>query len=222
MTRTELLVLDLAGTTVQDDGVVERAFALAHERTGIAAGMPWPQALAHVRATMGQSKLDVFTHLGGGDLAAAARAATAFEDAYAELVAADGAQEVPGATQFLRDVAGRGIRVVLTTGFAPATRDVLVDALGWRDLVDGALSPADVGRGRPAPDLVLAAALRAQVSAMSAVTVAGDTVSDVRSGLNAGAGLVVGVLTGAHDRPALEKAGAHLVLPDVTALLGHL
>jgi phosphoglycolate phosphatase-like HAD superfamily hydrolase len=57
---------------------------------------------------------------------------------------------------------------------------------------------------------------------VSAVAVAGDTVSDVRCGLNAGAGLVVGVLTGAHDRAALQEAGAHLVLPDVTALTPHL
>jgi phosphonatase-like hydrolase len=218
MTTTELLVLDMAGTTVRDDGVVERAFAAAHERTGIAARMPWAEALEHVRATMGQSKLDVFTHLGGGDREAAVRATAAFEDAYADLVATEGVQEIPGATDLLRALGAAGIRVVLTTGFAPVTRDAILEALSWKGLVDRALSPVDAGRGRPAPDLVLAAALAAQVSAMSAVAVAGDTVSDVQSGLRAGAGLVVGVLSGAHDRPALEAAGAHHILPDVTGL----
>lgn len=218
----ELVVMDMAGTTVRDDGVVERAFAAANDRTGIAARMPWEEALDHVRATMGQSKLDVFTHLGGGDEVAARRATAAFEDAYAELIATAGVEEVPGAAQLLEDLRSAGIRVVLTTGFAPTTRDAILGGLGWEDLVDDALSPVDAGRGRPAPDLVLTAALRTRVSAMSAVAVVGDTASDVASGLRAGAGLVAGVLSGAHDRATLEQAGAHLVLPDVTALRPHL
>lgn len=214
----ELVVLDMAGTTVSDDGVVEQAFQRAAERTGVADRLPWAEALEYVRETMGQSKIDVFTHLAGGDTAAATRATAAFEDAYAELILEGAAAPLPSAEELLRELAAAGIGVALTTGFAPVTRDALLDALGWRDLVGIALSPADAGRGRPAPDLVLTAALSAQVSAMSAVAVVGDTASDVLSGLRAGAGLVVGVLSGAHDRARLAGAGAHAVIDDVTAL----
>lgn len=84
--------------------------------------------------------------------------------------------------------------------------------------MDLALSPVDAGRGRPAPDLVLTALLRTGASAVQAVAVAGDTVSDVESGRRAGAGFVAGILTGAHDRAALSGAGADAVLSDVTAL----
>ena len=214
----ELVVLDMAGTTVVDDGVVERAFQRAAERTGISDRIPWDEALDYVRRTMGMSKIDVFTHLGGGDVAAATVATAAFEQAYAELVIEEGVDEIPGAGDVIRGLRDAGLSVILTTGFAPVTRDAILDALGWRELVDAALSPIDAGRGRPAPDLVLAAALRAEVSAVSAIAVAGDTTSDVESGLRAGAGLVVGVLSGAHDRAALEAAGAHAVIEDVTAL----
>ena len=214
----ELVVLDMAGTTVSDDGVVEQAFQRAAERTGVADRLPWAEAHDYVRETMGQSKIDVFTHHAGGDTAAATRATAAFEDAYAELIIEGAAAPLPGAEELLRELAATGIGVALTTGFAPVTRDAILDALGWRDLVGIALSPADAGRGRPAPDLVLTAALRARVSAMSAVAVVGDTASDVLSGLRAGAGLVVGVLSGAHDRDRLSAAGAHAVIEDVTAL----
>lgn len=214
----ELVVLDMAGTTVTDDGVVERAFQRAAERTGVADRLPWPEALGYVRETMGQSKIDVFTHLAGGDVAAAERATAAFEDAYAELILEGAAAPIAGAEELLQELRDAGVAVALTTGFAPVTRDAILDALGWRDLVGIALSPADAGRGRPAPDLVLTAALRAEVSAMSAVAVVGDTASDVLSGLRAGAGLVVGVLSGAHDRDRLSAAGAHAVIEDVTAL----
>lgn len=218
----ELIVLDMAGTTVLDDGVVETAFQRAAERTGVADRMPWDDALAHVRATMGQSKIEVFTHLAGGDRAAAERATAAFEGAYAEIVAEQGVTEIPGAADAIQGLKDAGLRVVLTTGFAPVTRDALIDGLGWRGLIDLALSPVDAGRGRPAPDLVLTALIRTQTSSVAAVAVAGDTISDVESGRGAGAGLVAGVLTGAHDARALELAGADVVLEDVTHLRGTL
>lgn len=214
----ELVVLDMAGTTVLDDGVVETAFQRAAERTGVADRMPWDDALAHVRATMGQSKIEVFTHLAGGDRAAAEQATAAFEGAYAEIVAEQGVTEIPGAADAIQSLKDAGLTVVLTTGFAPVTRDALIDGLGWNDLVDLALSPVDAGRGRPAPDLVLTALLRTQTSSVASIAVAGDTVSDVESGRRAGAGFVAGVLTGAHDSSALELAGADVVLPDVTRL----
>lgn len=221
-TPLELVVLDMAGTTVIDDGVVEQAFQRAAERTGVADRMPWAEALDHVRVTMGQSKIDVFTHLAGGDTAAAERATAAFEGAYAEIVAEQGVAEIPGAADAIQDLKDSGLKVVLTTGFAPVTREALIDGLGWQTLVDLALSPVDAGRGRPAPDLVLTALLRTRTSSVRAVAVVGDTVSDVESGRRAGAGFVAGVLTGAHDRPALSAAGADAVLSDVTALRGAL
>ncbi|MGW9020654.1 HAD family hydrolase [Leucobacter chromiiresistens] len=214
----ELVVLDMAGTTVRDDGVVEQAFGRAHERTGVAARMPWDEALVYVRRTMGQSKLDVFTHLANGDRDLAAGATAAFEAAYGELVAEQGVEEIPGAGAVIAALRDAGLAVALTTGFAPVTRDAILDGLGWRDLVDVALSPADAGRGRPAPDLVLAALMRTQTSSVERVAVVGDTVSDVESGRRAGAGFVAGVLSGAHDRAALEAAGADAVLDDITAL----
>ncbi|GGM59049.1 HAD family hydrolase [Microbacterium saperdae] len=220
-TPLELVVLDMAGTTVLDDGVVEQAFQRAAERTGVADRMPWAEALDYVRVTMGQSKLDVFTHLAAGDVAAA-RATAAFEGAYAEILEEQGVTEIPGAADAIRSLKDAGLRVVLTTGFAPVTRDALLDGLGWHGLVDLALSPVDAGRGRPAPDLVLTALLRTQTSSVAAVAVAGDTVSDVESGRRAGAGFVAGVLTGAHDRGALDAAGADAVLRDVTGLRGAL
>ena len=125
---------------------------------------------------------------------------------------------MPGAADTIRALRDAGITVALTTGFAPTTRDALLDALGWRDLVDVALSPADAGRGRPAPDLILTALLRTATSSVRAVAVAGDTSSDVLSGRRAGAGFVAGVLSGAHGADALLAAGADAVLDDVTAM----
>ncbi|WP_127791800.1 phosphonatase-like hydrolase [Agromyces sp. LHK192] len=219
----ELVVLDMAGTTVCDDGLVERAFALAAERAGFAPeGEARERALQYVRDTMGQSKIAVFRVL-TGDEDLAQRANAEFEGAYAELVAELGVSAIAGAAETVRLLREAGASVVLTTGFAPATRDAILDALDWHDLADAALAPADAGRGRPYPDLPLTALLRTGAGSVGSMVVVGDTQSDIGSGLAAGAGLVVGVLTGTHGRAEFEAAGAHAIIEsiaDLPALLG--
>ncbi len=110
------------------------------------------------------------------------------------------------------------MKVALTTGFARGTQDAIIDAIGWHGLVDLTLSPAEAGRGRPYPDLVLVAALRLGVDDVRQIAVVGDTPLDMIAGCRAGAGLVAGVLTGAGDRPALVAAGATHVIGSVGEL----
>lgn len=215
-----LVVLDMAGTTVADGGLVERAFDTAARELGVEPGTPdHAEKLAHVRATMGESKISVFRHL-FGDEDSAHRANSAFEKAYGELVGAGLIAPVPGAREAVEALTDDGRTVVLTTGFARATQDAILDALGWRDLVPLTLCPADAGgRGRPYPDMVLEAFLRTKAAdGVAQVAVVGDTCYDVLSGLRAGAGLVAGVRTGAHDAEALREAGAGHVLDSVAGL----
>ena len=129
-----------------------------------------------------------------------------------------GVSEVPGARATIEELRGRGLDVALTTGFSPGTREVLIDILGWGDLVPIRVSPADAGRGRPAPDMLLMCALRAQVSAVANMAVVGDTASDMQAGRRAGAGECIGVLTGTDDAARLFDNGAHVVLDSVADL----
>ena len=118
----------------------------------------------------------------------------------------------------LTSVRGGVKSVALTTGFSPTTRDAIIGALGWSDLIDLALSPADVGRGRPFPDLNLTALLRLGGSDVAALATVGDTAFDVLAGLAAGAGVVAGVLSGAHDRATLAAAGAPNILETIVEM----
>jgi phosphoglycolate phosphatase len=217
-TRITVACLDMAGTTVADDGSVIAAFSAAVGQFGLPQGTPgYDEALAYVRQTMGQSKIEVFRHILGAQEAEQANAA--FEEHYAASVRAGQVAPLPGAAETLAALRAAGIKVCLATGFSPATRDALLDALGWRALIDLALSPADVGRGRPWPDLPLTALLRLGGGAVSELAVAGDTGSDVESGLRAGAGLVAGVLTGSGSREELERAKAPVILDTIADLL---
>ncbi|CAM5410807.1 MULTISPECIES: phosphonatase-like hydrolase [Streptomyces] len=215
-----LVVLDMAGTTVADGGLVEQAFGAAAGRLGVVPGSAeHAEQLAYVRATMGESKISVFRHL-YGDEQRARRANAAFEEAYGELVDGGRIAPVPGAREAIEALRDAGRTVVLTTGFARVTQDAILDALGWRDLAALTLCPADAGgRGRPYPDLVLTALLRTGAAdSVRQVAVVGDTSYDMLSGRRAGASVVAGVLTGAHDEAALRAAGATHVLGSVAEL----
>ncbi|MFF8564716.1 phosphonatase-like hydrolase [Streptomyces albidoflavus] len=221
-TPYRLVVLDMAGTTVADGGLVEEAFSAAAARLGVEPGTAEHAAhLDHVRATMGESKISVFRHL-FGDAERARLANTAFEEAYAARVGEGRVTALPGAREAIEELRSAGRTTVLTTGFARVTQDAILDALGWRELVELTLCPADAGgRGRPYPDMVLAAFLRTgAVDDVRQVAVAGDTSYDMLSGVRAGAGVVAGVLTGAHGREQLAGHGATHVLGSVAELPG--
>jgi phosphoglycolate phosphatase len=211
--------LDMAGTTVADDGSVIAAFSAAVEQFGLPEGTQgYDEALAYVRQTMGQSKIEVFRHILGAE-DAAQQANAAFEEHYARSVRGGDVEPLPGATETFAALRAARIKVCLATGFSPTTRDALLDALGWRPLVDLVLSPSDAGRGRPWPDLPLTALLRLGGGAVGELAVAGDTPSDVESGLRAGAGLVAGVLTGSSTREELEQAKAPVILDTIADLI---
>jgi phosphonatase-like hydrolase len=209
----------MAGTTVADDGTVMEAFTAAITEQHLPAA-DFQRAMTDVRSSMGQSKIEVFRRI-LGDEAAAVKANEAFEDHYGAAVGRGEVAAMPGAEDTFAALRAAGIKICLNTGFAPLTRDAIISRLGWGSLIDLALSPADAGRGRPWPDLALTGLLRLGGGAVSELAVAGDTGSDVESGLRAGAAIVAGVLTGAGTRADLERAGAPLILDTIAGLLPH-
>ena len=215
-TLVDLVALDIAGTTVEEHGAVYTAL---EDAVAAAGGSPSRSEIEH---WMGADKHEAITALltSGHALTPAPEVVHAtYQDftarlnrAYADKPPApvDG---VPEALAALRD---RGVRIALTTGF---TRDVtapVLSALGWDGgLIDTVVTVDEVAAGRPAPFMIFRAMERTGTTDMARVLVAGDTVRDLQAGVNAGAGFVVGVLTGGHDAVTLG-AGRHThLLPGV-------
>ncbi len=210
----ELVCFDMAGTTVNDDGLVLEAFRRTIDELG-ATGDEAIRAEAYVVETMGQSKIDVF-HALFNERAEVAN--EAFERHLITAATEVGVSEVPGARETIEALKTRGVAVALTTGFSPVTRETLIELLGWSKLFDIRVSPAEAGRGRPAPDMVLLCALRSRVSAVWTIMVVGDTAADMQSGRRAGVGQCVGVLTGTDDEARLIASGADVVLNSLVEL----
>jgi phosphoglycolate phosphatase len=110
--------------------------------------------------------------------------------------------------------AGRRIAVATSDDHAPT--EATLAGLGLAELVDVVVGADDGVARKPAPDMVLRAASALGV-APSRTAVVGDSVADLEMGRAAGAGIVIGVLTGVSAREDLEPF-ADAVLDSVADL----
>jgi phosphoglycolate phosphatase len=214
-----LVCCGLIGTTVTDNGMIERAYAEAIATQGVVTGTTaYARCMAGVHRSRGQSTMGVLRGLFPESQATAQAAQLAFDRSYSAAVARTGVVAMPGAEQAIEKLRGNGARLCLISGFSRRLLSLVLDTLGWWDRVDLALSTDEVPRGCPWPDLVFTAMLRLGVDDVRDTLVAHGTESGVLSGRRSGAGAVVGVLTGTHTTERLRRAGASHVLGSVAEL----
>ena len=223
MSDIKLVVLDVAGTTAKDDGLVVKAFINAIEPLNPSA-TELASMIDYVNVTMGQRKIDVFMHLCNQDFAQANAAHDRFVESYRNLVAEGLLEEFEGVSDFFRELSDRGVGVALTTGFPRSILDFIIESLGWQQLVDVSVAASEVVQGRPAPDMIERAielynSDRGTDLGASQIAIAGDTQSDIQAGLSAHATIVAGVTSGASSKEELVAAGATHTLDSVVELL---
>jgi phosphonatase-like hydrolase len=198
-----LVIFDMAGTTIEDRGQVQAAFKAALAATGITV------TDGEITRLRGASKREAISRLLPDAKADDAdRIYRDFQRLLAAAYAADGGvREIIGASDVIRDLRAGGIKVALTTGFDRDIAVSLMNALGWKaDAVDAIVCGDDVPRGRPAPDMIFVTMKVTMVEDLARVANVGDTVLDLESASRAGVKWNIGVLSGAHDRAALERA----------------
>ena len=100
----------------------------------------------------------------------------------------------------------RGVKVAATSALDTDLSEPMLEQLGWAEgLFDCKVSTEEVPQGRPAPYMIFLAMMRTGTVDVRRVAAVGDTPVDLKAGSNAGAGWVIGVLSGAHG---LETLGA--------------
>jgi phosphonatase-like hydrolase len=216
----DLVVFDMAGTTVRDDDAVNRCLHEALAAGGVAVtrdevnavmGIPKPVAIA----TLLEAKR------GGAPGPEVARLHAEFLRRMIAFYHEDpGVAPMPHAEACFAALSAAGVRVALDTGFSRDIVDVILRRLGWdrAGMLDATVASDEVPRGRPHPDLLFEAMRRTGVTEVRHVAKVGDTPSDLQEGTNAGCGLVIGVTNGTHTRSQLA-AHPHTHLLDNLAAL---
>jgi phosphoglycolate phosphatase len=206
----QLVVFDLMGTLVVDDGVVERAYGRALELAGLRQGTDaFYKAIERIETLRGRPTLIVLTEL-LGDPVLAEEATWAFDESILDEVPT--LRPIEGTEAVLSALHAQGVLTALTTSFTPEVRRAALSALQWQGTFAATLSAHGVRRGHPAPDLLLEAILELRIDSVAQVAIVGDTAADLEAGNRAGAGLVIGVRSGqAAPESLLEAPHTHLI-----------
>jgi 2-aminoethylphosphonate-pyruvate transaminase len=203
----DLVVFDVAGTTVFDGDAVHSCLERAVARAGVTTtrdavnavmGMPKPLAIASLVAS--------YRGTGPSDAEVSAIYAE-FErlmlDHYRLAVSV---REVEGAVKVFQALRARGIKIALDTGFHRRILDAILRRLEWDSrLLDATVASDEVDHGRPDPDMVWRAMELTGVGERARVAKVGDTPADLRQGDRAGCALVVGVTSGSHTEDELAR-----------------
>lgn len=227
MSAYALIVFDMAGTTVNEDNVVYKTIHEAFAEAGYEIKLE-----DVLRLGAGKEKLnairDILKHL---------PPETDYQDVTAAAIHADFRQRLkvayqdlqvssfPGSEAFLARLRKAGIKIALNTGYDRPTAEQLLQKMNWQagHIYDVLVTADDVDNSRPAPDMILLAMNRTQVTSSAEVVKVGDSVIDIEEGKNAACGLTIGVTTGAQSRVQLTTADPDAIvdqLSEISALVG--
>lgn len=120
-----------------------------------------------------------------------------------------------GLDAFLDVLVARGVAVGIATAAPARNRELVIERLGLAARIPVIVGAEQVARGKPAPDLFLAAAQRLACEP-STTLVFEDAVLGVQAGR--AAGMAVGGVTTGEPADVLLAAGAHFAIRDFTEL----
>lgn len=211
----ELVVFDLAGTTVHDNQDVHKVLQTALrefnveisiEEANQVMGIPKPVAIRQLLESkkaqdISEQIIDsIHNH---------------FVNVMINFYMTDPeVKEKEGASELFTLLKEMGIKVIVDTGFDRPITNSILQRLGWLDkkLIDGSVCSDEVEKGRPHPDMIFKAMQLAGIYDIKKVAKVGDTASDMQEGTNAGCSLVIGITSGAFTREALlREPHTHLI-----------
>ncbi|MFN8343653.1 MAG: HAD hydrolase-like protein [Spirosomataceae bacterium] len=213
----QLVVFDMAGTTVTDQHEVEACFAKAARLTGIDA------TDEEILAVQGLAKRYVFQlfwrkQLGESHPDVEQRVDESyalFKDILEEHYHTQPVLPTDGCLALFDYLHKHHIKIALTTGFYRIVTDIILDKLGWLESLDehrvgtassiiqASIASDEVEQGRPHPLMIQKAMRLLGVTDPQKVINVGDTPSDLQSGRAAGVYLNVGVTNGTHTAEQL-------------------
>ena len=216
----ELVVFDVAGTTVHDADAVHACLQAALAAAGVRVSRE------AVNGVMGLPKPTAIRRLLREDahgLEAADRLVESLHDDFVRRMIEHyrndpSVREAGSARRVFSELHALGVKVALDTGFDRRILDTVLSRLGWDDgSLDATVASDEVPRGRPHPDLVFQAMKLTGVGDPRRVAKVGDTPTDLLEGRAAGCALVVGVTEGSHtEAELLQWPHTHLI-PNVAA-----
>lgn len=218
----KLIVLDMAGTTVNDSGLVQQAAIDSMKAlTGVEIDLKLANAVMGIPKKIAFEQLCSLSHI-SADSTRIEKLESHFNEQLMDQYSTKGSISLmPFASELFEAVKSHGAKLYLNTGFNRAVAKVIVDNLNLNEILDGFIGSDEVAIGRPHPDMIRLAMKQAEIEYSHFVMKVGDTISDLYEGYSAGCAWNVGVLTGANTYEELKTAPYTQILSDLKPLIAY-
>ncbi|TDS12332.1 phosphonatase-like hydrolase [Sphingobacterium paludis] len=217
----QMVVCDMAGTTINEDNLVYKTLRQAINQFGY--DFTLPHVLTH---GAGKEKRQAIESIIGTveknlEPQRITEIFQLFLDLLEEKYASAPITPQANAAAFFKALTSKGIRIVLNTGYNKKTAEKLMDRLGWKvgADIDALVTADDVPRNRPHPDMILHAMQRFGIQSGDRVVKVGDSAIDIQEGQNAGCRLNIGITTGAHTKEQLQSASPNYIVDNLMDIL---
>jgi len=219
----QLVVFDMAGTTIQDKSNVAEAFMYAMQKHG------YPITKDQANKVMGYKKIiainDLLQSNYAGSIVENENLINEIHDTFIETMIDfyEHSKEIlpmESAESIFKWLQENDIKVALNTGFTKQITDTILERVGWNDnsLIDFIISSDEVENGRPSADMIQAIMKATGISDVTTVVKVGDTEVDIAEGRTAGCGLVISVTTGSFTREELAPYQPDIIIDDLQEL----
>jgi phosphonatase-like hydrolase len=218
----ELVVFDMAGTTVKDKNYVGIAFQNAMAEYG------YPVAIENINPIMGYEKpLAIKMMLDKYEPNRLKITAKLINSIHSEFVnsmlkfyeTSDDIVPLPHVEETFLRLREAGIKVALDTGFSRDIADVIIGRLGWEEKIDFLVASDEVEQGRPYPDMIEKIKAALDIRSSDRIAKVGDTEVDINEGINSGCKYVIGITTGAFTREELIPYNPTHIIDDISDVL---
>ena len=217
----QLVVFDMAGTTVNEGNVVYKTVQKVINDEGYAVSLNEVLNYGAGKEKY-QAIFDVLTNCTDSDTveATAQKAFSNFKPALETAYANLDVKSFEGTETLFTDLRNNNIKVVLNTGYDFITANNLLSKLGWSvgETIDAMVTSDDVENGRPDGDMILKAMEVTGIKNPEKVLKVGDSAIDIEEGKSANCGMTAGVLTGAQTREQIQDANPTIILNSLTEL----
>ena len=129
----------------------------------------------------------------------------------------DYSKPITGVVETISELRRKGIKVGSTTGYTRQMMDVVIPAaarLGY--VIDNCVTSDNLPGGRPKPYMIFQNMCEMDVPSLQSVMKVGDTISDIKEGVNAGV-CSVGVILGSNELALTEDEVAAMPADELKA-----
>jgi len=221
LSSVELVIFDMAGTTVKDNNEVLQCFLESAKNSNLIVEE------SEVNGMMGWTKKVVFKtlwekQLGKNHPDYSTNVETSYQDFKDRLEFFYESQVVEpteGCLEIFAWLKSQDIKIALNTGFYRKVTNIILGRLGWdvglnkhyvgskKSVIQASVTPSEIynNEGRPAPFMIQKAMYRLGIKDSKKVISIGDTPVDLEAANNANCLLSLGVTNGSHSREQLGK-----------------